>query len=110
MLCAQAALAGISTATDDLSLKFPGRLQMCVPQVSPHGNWIVAPARAQHLRGEAFTSAILLMRHWFTRRRQLRALSALDDRLLDDIGVSRARAERQIAKSFWNVYARRHLK
>lgn len=83
---------------------------MCVPKPSPLGYWLLSPAHAQHLRGETFESGIQLMRRWFARRRQLRALAALDNRLLDDIGVSRAEAERQVAKSFRNVYARRHLK
>lgn len=83
---------------------------MCVPTSSPFGYWSVSPAQAQHLRGEAVESGIQLMRHWFERRRQLRALAALDNRLLDDIGVAHAEAEREIAKSFQNVYARRHMK
>ena len=33
-------------------------------------------------------------------RRQLRAL---DDRMLDDIGISRERAEREAAKPFWEA-------
>ncbi len=68
---------------------------MCVQQPSPQGNWIVSPAQAQHLRGEALAGGIQLMRRWFARRRQLRALAVLDDRQLDDIGVSRADAERE---------------
>jgi uncharacterized protein YjiS (DUF1127 family) len=35
------------------------------------------------------------------RRRQRLALAALDDRLLADIGVSRAQAGREADKRFW---------
>ncbi len=35
--------------------------------------------------------------------RQRRALAALDDRLLDDIGLTRAQAEAEVRKGFWEV-------
>jgi uncharacterized protein YjiS (DUF1127 family) len=38
--------------------------------------------------------------------RQRRALLALDDRLLRDIGLSRADAEHEAARSFWDVPGR----
>ena len=37
-----------------------------------------------------------------SRRRQRRALAALDDRLLDDVGVSRTQAEVEAARPFWS--------
>ena len=42
--------------------------------------------------------------------RQRRALGELDDRLLDDIGLSRSEANRDSETRFWRSYARRHLK
>jgi uncharacterized protein YjiS (DUF1127 family) len=42
---------------------------------------------------------MLLLFH--ERARQRQALRALDDRLLKDIGVSRADAEREANKPFW---------
>jgi uncharacterized protein YjiS (DUF1127 family) len=42
---------------------------------------------------------MLLQLHERVRQRQ--ALMALDDRLLKDIGVSRADAEREANKPFW---------
>jgi uncharacterized protein YjiS (DUF1127 family) len=83
---------------------------MPVPQAIHSSTWIVSPAQAQHLRGEAFARGIEIVRGWIARRRQLRALAALDDRLLADIGVSRQAAEREIARTFWMTYARRHTK
>jgi uncharacterized protein YjiS (DUF1127 family) len=38
---------------------------------------------------------------WFERRRQRRALAELDDRLLDDVGLSREQARCEAAKPFW---------
>jgi uncharacterized protein YjiS (DUF1127 family) len=38
---------------------------------------------------------------WLERRRQLRALSELDDHLLRDIGLSREDAERECSTAFW---------
>jgi uncharacterized protein YjiS (DUF1127 family) len=37
------------------------------------------------------------------RARQRRALQALDDRLLKDIGVTRADVELETAKWFWQI-------
>ncbi len=38
---------------------------------------------------------------WSERRRQRRALEALPDHLLSDIGISRADAEQEAHKPFW---------
>jgi uncharacterized protein YjiS (DUF1127 family) len=38
---------------------------------------------------------------WIERSRQRRALADLDDRLLDDVGITRSAAAREIAKPFW---------
>lgn len=38
---------------------------------------------------------------WHQRSRQRTALAALDDRLLDDVGLSRDDAAREVCKPFW---------
>lgn len=38
---------------------------------------------------------------WIERSRQRRALMHLDDWLLNDIGITRSEAAREIAKPFW---------
>ena len=38
---------------------------------------------------------------WIERSRQRHALADLDDRLLDDVGIPRSAAAREIAKPFW---------
>jgi len=42
-----------------------------------------------------------ILRTWMARSRQRQALGELDDHLLDDIGLTRAQAAREIAKPFW---------
>jgi uncharacterized protein YjiS (DUF1127 family) len=48
----------------------------------------------------AFASVIV---GWFERSRQRRALATLDDRLLRDIGLTRAEAQREATKPFWSA-------
>ena len=83
---------------------------MCAPQPSPFGYWIVSPAQAQHLRGEALIGGFQIVRRWLTRSRQMRALADLDDRLLDDVGLTRSDAEREMARAIRHSFARRHQK
>ncbi|HEY0834526.1 MAG TPA: DUF1127 domain-containing protein [Azospirillum sp.] len=42
-----------------------------------------------------------LLSAWISRRRQRRALAALDDRLLRDLGLTREDAARECRKPFW---------
>ena len=44
------------------------------------------------------------------RSRQCQALGRHDNRLLDDIDVSRRQALRESRKQFWQAYGRRHLR
>jgi uncharacterized protein YjiS (DUF1127 family) len=41
------------------------------------------------------------LRRWHRRRHERLSLATLDDRLLEDIGVERARAQHESAKPFW---------
>ena len=42
-----------------------------------------------------------VLRLWWHRNRQRRRLLELEDRLLEDIGISRDAARREAAKPFW---------
>lgn len=42
-----------------------------------------------------------LMAEWIERARQRRALGRLDDRMLKDIGISRADVDAEMRKPFW---------
>lgn len=44
-----------------------------------------------------------LLKVWYQRAHQRRQLAQLDDRELEDIGVSRVRAEAEAAKPFWQA-------
>ena len=45
--------------------------------------------------------AFEVVRAWMERARQRRQLGTLNDRLFKDIGVTRRRVERELAKPFW---------
>ncbi len=47
--------------------------------------------------------ALMLFVTWQERVRERRALGSLDDRMLRDIGISRADADREIRKRFWEM-------
>ena len=74
-------------------------------------------ARAASPQGEAFSGlnsafaqALEILRRWRHRarsRRQLGHLCELDDRLLRDIGMTRADALAEVAKPFWLSSSRR---
>lgn len=44
-----------------------------------------------------------ILRTWQQRHRTRRDLLNLNDRLLRDIGISRAEAEREASKPFWQI-------
>ena len=66
-----------------------------------------ALARPHRNRGEKRGAALFAWicdvgLHWLELSRQRRALQALDDRTLKDIGLTRADVERELSKRFWS--------
>ena len=51
--------------------------------------------------GVAIQSLIAALEEWWVRGQQRRALGRLDDRLLKDIGLTRADVEHELSKPFW---------
>ncbi len=51
----------------------------------------------------AVFEALPVIRVWHERARQRRALARLDDRLLRDVGLSRAAAVLESGKPFWRA-------
>ncbi|MGI9420305.1 MAG: DUF1127 domain-containing protein [Geminicoccaceae bacterium] len=49
------------------------------------------------------TGAFRRLGHWAEARRQRQHLAMLDERLLRDIGISRADVEIEIKKPFWHA-------
>jgi uncharacterized protein YjiS (DUF1127 family) len=64
---------------------------------------VSAPQRiaGQRRIGVCLRDLFDLIAIWGERWRQRRALAALDDRLLGDIGLTRADVAREAAKPFW---------
>jgi uncharacterized protein YjiS (DUF1127 family) len=60
-----------------------------------------AASRAENRSPLELCRAVLLT--WVARAQERNVLGDLDDRLLDDIGVSRAAAEREWRKPFWRA-------
>ena len=48
-----------------------------------------------------FAAAWVLVASWIGRARQRNALATLDDRMLQDIGITRYDAARECGKPFW---------
>jgi uncharacterized protein YjiS (DUF1127 family) len=48
-------------------------------------------------------SITVALQEWWERNRQRRSLGRLDDRLLKDIGLSRADVEHELSKPFWQA-------
>jgi uncharacterized protein YjiS (DUF1127 family) len=61
----------------------------------PHGS------ATTHISPRA--SLLLRLRHAFAMRRQRRALAALDDHMLADIGLSRSEAEAEAGLPLWDA-------
>jgi uncharacterized protein YjiS (DUF1127 family) len=59
------------------------------------------PAPAGTGLGERVVALFDRLAIWTERRRQRRALEALPDHLLSDIGISRADADHEAEKPFW---------
>ncbi len=52
---------------------------------------------------DALLAAFSLTVLWYQRARERRQLNALDDRILADIGVTRAEVAREYDKPFWRA-------
>jgi uncharacterized protein YjiS (DUF1127 family) len=62
-----------------------------------------APPVSAGCSGAGLRGRASVIRRWLERCRQRRALAALDDRLLRDIGITRAQAQREAARPFWSA-------
>ena len=65
------------------------------------GSYFVRPSRTTAGRG-LVTRLFDQLIEWLDRARQRRHLGELDDRLLRDIGLSRAEVENEVSRPFWH--------
>jgi uncharacterized protein YjiS (DUF1127 family) len=52
---------------------------------------------------QAVTAAVVRLLHWQDVHRQRNHLSQLDDRMLEDIGLTRADVDYEISKPVWRL-------
>ncbi|MGD9866093.1 MAG: DUF1127 domain-containing protein [Pseudodonghicola sp.] len=64
---------------------------------------IAAPTRRRAHRCARRASALSQLGHMIAVWRQRRVLKALDDRALDDIGLTRDEAETEAGRRFWDA-------
>jgi uncharacterized protein YjiS (DUF1127 family) len=65
------------------------------------GGRIAGVRRSTHSAGSAAARVFGALREWRRRSKDRAELAALDDRMLTDIGISRAEAEFLANKPFW---------
>lgn len=58
-------------------------------------------ALLSYVRRVSHQSRFRVIGTWIERSRQRRALANLDDRLLEDVAITRSAAAREIAQPFW---------
>lgn len=66
------------------------------------GSYFVRPTRTK-ADGGLVTRLFDQVFTWLDRARQRRHLGELDDRLLRDIGLSRAEVENEVSRPFWQT-------
>jgi uncharacterized protein YjiS (DUF1127 family) len=66
------------------------------PPAETYASW-----RPHHRGQRSQLPLVALIASWIDRARQRRALAALDDHMLRDIGVTRLEAAREYEKPFW---------
>lgn len=72
------------------------------PSIDITGSFVPARARTRSpARPKTYLGSLRIVGTWIERSRQRRALADLDDRLLTDVGLTRADVAREIANPFW---------
>jgi uncharacterized protein YjiS (DUF1127 family) len=74
---------------------YPAPAAVAAPEASVDGREFARTL--QRFAANVFTTAL----EWQERARQRRRLAELDDRMLKDIGLTRADVSREVEKPFW---------
>ena len=80
----------------DTIAREPGPLEALAARLS-----LVMVGAARVMDGAAIRSLDLIFQ-WRSRAAERRVLGSLDDRMLRDVGLSRADVERELRKPFWH--------
>ncbi len=76
------------------------------PHAAPRGDRAGRAVRSRARLGAALVYLVASVVAWRERARGRRILASFDDRMLRDIGIDRARVERESSSSFWRVTSR----
>ncbi len=76
------------------------------PHAAPRGDRAGRTVRSRACLDAALVWLIASVVAWRERARGRRILASFDDRMLRDIGIDRARVERESASSFWRINSR----
>ncbi len=85
----------VTEDTDMSNYSYNAQAAIAAPEVNVDGRELTQAL--QRFAANVFTTVL----EWQERARQRRRLSELDDRMLKDIGLSRADVHREIEKPFW---------
>ncbi len=85
-----------------LEEKAPGSFAL-VPRIRAHAE-TRDTGDVIDLISQGVRNALVLIEVWRETARQRRALSRLDDRMLNDIGLTREQVTRELGRPFWDVW------
>ena len=66
-----------------------------------HNNYSQCLPHCEPVAGNILEKTLGTVKMWKARSRQRKQLALLDNRLLEDIGLTKADVKREIAKPFW---------
>jgi uncharacterized protein YjiS (DUF1127 family) len=81
----------------------PATLAAAGPAATLQRTSTLSPVGFSSAVQHALMRAVATVSAWHERARQRRALVALSDPMLRDIGISRAQAQRESTRPFWRV-------
>ena len=80
----------------------PGRATLLHPAAAPRPDRAARAFRVGAILRAALSRLVESVSAWRARARGRRLLASFDDRMLRDIGIDRARVERESSSSFWH--------
>lgn len=75
-------------------------MSVCIEQ-NHHNNFSLSLSTCIAENKNSFGQPLRAVKFWMERSRQRKHLALLDDRMLEDIGLSREQVQQEISKPFW---------